>query len=834
MAEFNFKRQGRLGGRFIAFLITLVLFPFALLSVRSQEPAPAESKSDSTGINQAELRQALLDLVNPWTVMCVAAHPDDEDGTTLTVLRRKYGVHTVTLFSTYGEGGQNAIGPELYEELGVIREAETRRASAIQGSEPHFLGLRDFGFSKSADETFRFWNHDEALRRMVLKIRELRPDAIITNHDTTSGHGHHQATGRLVLEAFSSAADPQKFPEQLSTVPVWQVKRLFVRARRTSAASSMPPEEAVVIDPNETDPVRGTTFGEQALAALQQHASQGPWPKSVGEWLRMQNNQSGKLNLIRYRFVKQAPEQSRFAGAYVPFVFGLAPSSVAISPTLNNRGLSDLSLEPDEVLSALVRWSKDLSGKNSRKDDSTRSLRAKLDGALAIASGLSLSVSTASSLVPGRKTDVTVSLTNTGTSAFRVHSLSLNAWEQEQRLDAAEHLLADTETTTTVGVMTPEAAAITVPKAKHLYDGRLSGKTVRAAADLEFDGGVRFRVTAELNVDVAPVVEIVSVSPRTIVRTPASLKRPVGLRVQLKNHTGENFVGALKLTSPAFRIFEFGEQVSLAANEIQTVVLEANATLVDRVRRRNSAGPTTVSVEELNSNTRISSERIRIVRSNALVRPNLRVGYIPSFDDSLETALTGLGVEAKSLTMEEVRGSDLNVYDTIIIDNRGYEAHPELVENNSRLLQFVSDGGTLLVFYHRESEWNPNPRRSRPQLAPFPIVLGGERVTEEDAPIRFRMPSHRLLNYPNRINYGDFRDWVQERGLYYPKEWDPSYQMLFSANDTQEKPLYGGLLVTRYGKGNYIYTSMVWYRQLRAGHAGAFRMLANMISYVNK
>jgi LmbE family N-acetylglucosaminyl deacetylase len=148
--------------------------------------------------------------------MCVAAHPDDEDGSTLTILRRKYGIHTVSLFSTFGEGGQNAVGPELYEDLGVIRARETIAAAEVQGSEPHFLGFRDFGFSKSAEETFRSWGEKEVLRRMVFQIRLLRPDVIITNHDTTSGHGHHQATGRTVLAAVDAAADPQQFPEHVA------------------------------------------------------------------------------------------------------------------------------------------------------------------------------------------------------------------------------------------------------------------------------------------------------------------------------------------------------------------------------------------------------------------------------------------------------------------------------------------------------------------------------------------------------------------------------------------------------------------------------------------
>src|SRR5678810_362916 len=235
--------------------------------------------------DKAEFQQALLDLTSPWTVMCVAAHPDDEDGSTLTILRRKYGMHTVSLFSTFGEGGQNAVGPELYEQLGVIRAHETMAAAEVQGSEPHFLGFRDFGFSKSAEETFRAWGEKEGLRRMVLQIRTLRPDVIITNHDTTSGHGHHPATGRTVLLAFDAAAAPKQFPEQLAEVTIWQPQRLFVRGFRGAPAGTSPTDsnnQGVTIDPNEMDPIRGTTYAQQALAALQQHATQGPWPKSIG------------------------------------------------------------------------------------------------------------------------------------------------------------------------------------------------------------------------------------------------------------------------------------------------------------------------------------------------------------------------------------------------------------------------------------------------------------------------------------------------------------------------------------------------------------------------
>src|SRR5882762_10190593 len=240
--------------------IAIILVALFIGAARPQQattpPVTTAAKED-----RIALHQALLDLANPWTVMCVAAHPDDEDGTSLTVLRHKHGVHTVSVFSTFGEGGQNAVGPELYEELGVIRARETMAAAEIQGSEPHFLGLRDFGFSKSADEAFRVWGHEESLRRMVLKIRELRPDVIITNHSATNNdHGHHQATARLELEAFDAAADPKRFPEQLKDgVTTWQVQRLFVRAGRSSQTQA---ETAplVTIDPNEPDPVRGKVY----------------------------------------------------------------------------------------------------------------------------------------------------------------------------------------------------------------------------------------------------------------------------------------------------------------------------------------------------------------------------------------------------------------------------------------------------------------------------------------------------------------------------------------------------------------------------------------------
>ena len=178
-----------------------------------------------------------------------------------------------------------------------------------------------------------------------------------------------------------------------------------------------------------------------------------------------------------------------------------------------------------------------------------------------------------------------------------------------------------------------------------------------------------------------------------------------------------------------------------------------------------------------------------------------------------------------------MKAADLSKFTSVIVDNRVYESKPELIAANQKLLDYANAGGTLIVFYHKSDEWNPDPRRNRPQLAPYKLILGNERITDENAPITFIEADHPLLNLPNKIGPDDFKDWIQERGLYYPREWDPQFHAVLQSNDPGEGPLKGGLLVADYGKGHYIYTSMVWYRQLRAGVPGGYRMFANMISY---
>jgi LmbE family N-acetylglucosaminyl deacetylase len=851
--------------RSLAFVFVVFLLAFSSAGVvdlsrsaRAQSTSPAATPA-TQALDRIELHQALLDLTNPWTVMCIAAHPDDEDGTSLIVMRRKFGAHTVSLFSTFGEGGQNAIGPELYEELGAIRARETMAAAEIQGSEPYFLGLKDFGYSKSAEEAFRVWGHDEALRRMVLQVRKLRPDVIITNHSVTNNdHGHHQATARLELEAFDAAADPKRFPEQLKDgVTPWQVQRLFVRAGRSQpAATGQNPDRQVgldsivTIDPNELDSVRGKVYAEEALQALQQHATQGPWPKTVAQMAaRFTNSSDGRLPLIRYRLTREAKSAEALSKDSHNFLDGMALTGEVAKqlspPTIDGRLLTDFTGESEKLIDALIAGQKSM---KAAANDETPSaarlnrLRHLIDKAIVTAAGLEISIlPTAPVLVQNSSPSFLITISNRGTLSPWVIATNFDAGDLHnpdgkrsfEIVDLRPYQLEPGETKSwkqDYHVQTD--APITVPHAEHLYDGRLSSQMVSMLVSLKIKGA-EVGLRAATWFDVAPPVEIASITPSPLVLTPplglervgvkTFTARPAVFTVNLVNHQTSSFNGNLSMAGATADNRAENLAVKLAPGENKTFTM---------VVVPPAAGPVTFNL--VNGKMSAPPLQVPIVAALAQVAPNLRVGYVRGFDYSLPNALAALYVESKELTVDEVQTGDLQKYSTIIVDNRVYESQPGLIAANQKLLDYAKDGGTLIVFYHKSFEWNPNEQRKRPQLAPYKLILGDERVTDETAPITLLEPEHSLLNVPNKIGQEDFANWIQERGLYYPKEWDPHYSALFETNDPGEAPLKGGLLVADYGRGRYIYTSMVWYRELRAGVPGAYRMFANMISYGHK
>lgn len=811
-------------------LVTLAIVSI-ITSPRAPQPVSATQQSPEDRI---ALYQALLDLANPWTVMCVAAHPDDEDGTSLIVMRHKFGAHTVSLFSTFGEGGQNAIGPELYEELGAIRARETMAAAEIQGSEPHFLGLKDFGYSKSFEETFQKWGHDEALRRMVLEIRKLRPDVIITNHSvTTNDHGHHQATARLVVEAFDAAANPNKFPAQLKDgVTTWQVQRLFVRARGNPASAA--DAQIVTIDPNERDPIRNAVFAEEALRALQKHATQGPWPKTFAEFaarFRAFSGQSagpGELPLTRYRLTREAKGAGALTKDSHNFLDGLRltenVANEVSAPTIEGQPLIEFLDQRERIISALELSWKTIRQFLTRNTDPQDRFRMSLFigrtvRALAAAHGITASLVGPDVLSLGSSGSFSFVVKNNGRDTITLARRNLSTGgENRIALLCCPSLPSDGVVAPGHSVeiplqyTVPPDAGNTVPHSSHLYDSRVFGTAV--GTNFQATVASTFHIGASKWIDISPPLEIQRISPSPLVLTPQSINKPLTFALHLINHMNTAFEGKLSVQS-----------------ESTAVSLQAQAAGDFQISLPHGLPANSSELKFTVTGSGAESETMPVSFSNAVVASNLRVGYIRGFDYSLPNALNALGVESKELTVDEVKTTDLSKFTSVIVDNRVYESQPELIAVNQKLLDYANAGGNLIVFYHKSDEWNPDERRKRPQLAPYKLILGNERITDENAPVTFLEPDHPLLNVPNKLNQDDFKDWIQERGLYYPREWDPQFHALLQSNDPGEAPLKGGLLVADYERGHYIYSSMVWYRQLRAGVPGAYRMLANMISY---
>lgn len=881
----------RIARVFSAFIIIglLLTLPRAQSSSTTTQPSSED---------RIALYQALLDLTNPFTVMCVAAHPDDEDGTSLVVMRRKYGAHTVSLFSTFGEGGQNAIGSELYEQLGAIRVRETLAASEIQGSEPYFLGLRDFGFSKSRDETFQKWGHENALQRMVLHIRRLRPDVIITNHSTTSNdHGHHQATALLVVEAFDAAADPKRFPDQLKDgVTAWQVQRLFVRQR----GNQPPPAEAqlVTIDPNERDPVRGTMFAEQALAALQKHASQGPWPATFAEFTARfrafsgPGGATGQMPPIRYRLERQAKTSRDSIDRSTPIDAGLPKDSRSFldglrlpgdsakewPATINGRALTEFAGDREKLLEALIRLpsigavsrgangslSSDLTCFGSPPasvhdlDPRRDLLLERLSSAIKEAAGIraSLSAKDGGSAVGGDSEPFAVQVVNKGSREIKLERVELHYCAIVSVQTGGPTISKVLGPGQSMSVQMPPRgylSALQEPMARsaEIFSSGVAmpfnfdRKSIRLMGTL---AGVPVSLPVKSELTFLPDVEITNVSPRTVVLTTNGKVATASFSMDVRNNRSTPFNG--RLAANLTQIGDYGSYhdavltttpISLKPHETRKFRIEmpkSGATFKDHSWKGTLSHPYEADFRA-QLETKGEPRWIDVGISNAVrvdavpvnVAANLLVGFIRGFDYSLPDALASLGVKTKELSVDEVKTADLSKFTSIIVDNRVYQSKPDLIGANQKLLDFANAGGNLIVFYHQTDEFNPNPQRNRPQLSPYKLMLGSERVTDENAPITFLEPGHPLLNSPNKLNQDDFRNWIQERGLYYPREWDPQFKALLQSNDPNEQPLKGGLLVADYGRGHYIYTSMVWYRQLRAGVPGAYRMLANMISY---
>jgi len=775
------------------------------------------------------IRNELLVAKTGIRALSVAAHPDDEDGGTLSYLRRALGVETHMCLATRGEGGQNENGPELGAALAVLRTRETDEAAQILGAKVWYLNLADFGFSKSRDEALKVWNEEKALAQMVRIIRLVRPHILFTNHDPDGvDHGHHRATGWLAVQAFDAAADPERFIDDMKQdgISPWQVSKLYLRR-------FAPPGATISFDISARDPLTGLSASEIAALALSKHITQG-----MSRTQRIGEKDMRHFSLLKSKLPKIENEKSLLDG-----VNSARPESL-------KSGCEKLLAKLSPQRSA----SRELAGEIAAfalQDGDPHLQRAALEAA-----GIRVSIQSSDSITaPDESVEITLRVANSGPLDLSASYTLLGESAQwsVSKQEAPQALPAGSTLEFKATAKAAAAAFATYPAEDYIWSRIQSRTPVQALIHLSTPGSEKSAFTLQRSVplDLAQPREV-SIAPSPVLifddpDRPEHFPLPGVFRMVVINRRKVTeplklFVGIqpkedVDVDRPVALSFETEDETKAA--EFRSVAP------VELLNRGDQPVPTLVWTAEAQRKGPVAQLR----RVPLKLPPNLHVAIVKTYDDATWRALknleeAGLGLTLSVLTPDDLRASDLNRYHTIILDLRATQYRPEVRQMKERLHHFMRDGGNLVCMYHKDFDWNlPEKDQSvrgqgffrgkngGGEIAPYPIELAFDRVTDESAPVRLLQPEHPLLTQPCKIWERDFQGWVQERGVYFPKKWAPEYSALLSTNDANEKPLDGGLLIANVGAGSFIYTSFVWYRQLRTGNPGAYRMLANMISY---
>jgi LmbE family N-acetylglucosaminyl deacetylase len=737
---------------------------------------------------------AQIDAPEPLVVMNLAAHPDDEDGLTLAYYRHVQDAAAYSVIYTRGEGGQNEIGPDLYEKLGAIRTDETERAARLLGTQVRFLNFYDFGYSKFASESFEAWGgRDSVTARLVYLVRKLKPDVIFTNHDTltvgNTQHGHHQVVGLSAYDAFALAADPSFHPEHLAEpgVDLWQPKRLFLRKWRWRGGEGSQAAD-VKVPVGDLVPGRDVSAADIAIKAVAEHRSQG-FDKFAPRFRR---------DTTYFQLLRAAPGVPPLPDDATSLAAGLAPNEHAADADLAylidsgriTAGLpGDATLQPDVAIAlpgadVPVRWTRDLAFHSSAGQP--HPVEIVFSGAV--------------------DTTVTVAPGAAPAAVLRI----------------------------------PADATPTLPKHARQYDRTLSTPPVQYAVRRPGDADALY-AAGHLALEIAPPLAI-EPAAQVIRLRPGTNRIPVRALV---------YDGAVDSVVVGINMNERGPSETRITLEDQTFAVPADGVLDAAVELTLdeaevtpgpypltiSAVPLTIEGDVAERGVPVSTTQLARALPPVSVPEGLRVGFVKSYDDATANALRDLGATVVPLDAAALRAGDFDDLHTIVVDIRAYLVRDDLRRHNDRLLDWVRDGGHLVVNYQKTFEWNPGyddpfveGEQNPAGFAPYPLLLGRDRVTVEDAPVTLLTPDHALFREPHEIAAADWDDWVQERGLYFPADYDDRYVELFAMSDPGEAPLRSSTLFAEVGDGTYVYTALGWYRQLAAFNPGAYRLFANLVS----
>jgi LmbE family N-acetylglucosaminyl deacetylase len=789
--------------RFRATLAAVLLAAVATL------PAAAQVGGAGTGGASRLLQQRRLE--GNWRrVLMIGAHPDDEDTELLAILARGQGIETGYLSLTRGDGGQNLIGPELGEALGVLRSEELAAARRIDGGRQFFTRAYDYGFSKTLEEALRFWPRDSVVKDMVRIIRRFRPQVIISVWTGTpsDGHGHHQAAGVLALDAFHAAGDPAKYPElqREEGLRPWQPAKFY----RSSRFSSVP--TTLTFDGGVIDPATGLSYHQIAVRSRSQHRSQ-----NQGRLEELGPSQT-RIGLVERVPTITGPDDSLFAGIPPEAPPASDPHRAEVR-LIEGNVVVDATTDDDEVAPGQV-LPVTLTVWNAGKEPVVVSALRVMDHAgyaiadtpcaqatVTLAAGSKLTCRQEVTVLPGARADSPYFLEQPRTAGMYVWSGDPSVWGEP----FAAPLTAEFKVATGAG----PAARVT----------------------REVQGRFLDPVQGELRrpVEIVPRVAV-SLSPDRILWPRNTTRHP--FIVSLEHLARDSATVQVSLQLPAgwqtgpgqsIRFTREGERAQVRFDVVAPAGVAngeyAVTAIVIAGKDSLTTGLTRIRYPDLTPRN-IATHAVTKVTVADVVFPKLAtIGYVRGGGDLVPEALTNAGLAVELLTGEALERGPLDRFRVIVIGPRAYEADESLVRAHPRLMRWLEAGGTLIIQYQQI----PYVRGGFP---PRPLTLvpaAQSRVTDETADVTILAKTHQAVQWPNVIGAADFDGWVQERGLDYAPTYDPAWTPILSMHDPGEKPLDGGLLVAKVGKGTAVYTGLALHRQLPATVPGAWRLFANLL-----
>lgn len=829
--------------KFKVLLLICVVFSTGLQLAYSQVPKKLTS---------GEIYQQMEKLGFLGSVLYVAAHPDDENTRLISFLANDKKAHTTYLSLTRGDGGQNLIGPEISELLGVMRTQELLMARSVDNGHQMFTRANDFGYSKNAEETIKIWDTEKVKADVVRAIRTTRPDVIINRFDhRTSGetHGHHTASGQLSYELFEKAADPTVYPNQLPRLSTWQPRRLFFNTSWWFYGSEEKFKKAdksalMSMDVGVFFPLLGKSNTEIAAESRSKHKCQG-FGATGTRGLQMEYLELLKGDL--------PPGKSDiFEGINTTWsrVPNGAPIQALVDDLLKNYKFTD----PSTSIPALI----DLYKKVQKSGDPFwKEIKSKeIVSLIAACSGLFLEARTnIHKLTPGEIFPLEIELINRAEVQMELTNIKAEGIQLDTiwtaTLTPNEDIKWNTQRTVNLNIPNTAPYWLTQKGSLGTYyveDQNMIGKpesdrnlkvffTINILGNpFTFEKNVVYKYNSPENGETYRPLEIVpplTVNVKEAVYVFATNK-PKEVSVQVQAWAKDQ-QGSVVLPMPKgwtvtpdkfdFSFKEKGENKSFVFTVTPTSTPEEIdvTPIIHANDKTYTDAMINIQYDHIPYQTVLMKAEAKFSRLNIQTAAH-RVAYVAGAGDEIPTSLRQIGCTVEIIKPEDISEEKLSTFQTLILGVRAYNTEENLKYKQAMIFDFVKKGGTVVVQY------NVSNGLVTKELAPYPLTLSRNRVTVEEAEMRFLAPDHAIVNTPNKLTSKDFEGWVQERGLYFPSEWDKAFVPIFSCNDPGETPLDGSLLVAQYGEGYYIYTGLSFFRELPAGVSGAYRLFANLIS----